>query len=411
MYHTRRDILAGLAALGACAALPAWAQHEGAGHEGGKAPSARPPLGTGAALDAKGRLWVAQLESAVPSAGQPKAFNIILSWTADEGRSWTRVGPALSVPERVEANGEGRPKLAFGPAGQIYLSFTRALEKSHTGYIRFLRSLDGGRSFSAPVTVQRDLALTTHRFDSLVLDRDGRLFVAWIDKRDADAARAAGLDYRGAAVYYAVSADGGNSFGPDIRIADHSCECCRISLSLDAQGRVAAMWRHVFEPNVRDHAMAILPATGKPGPIERVSFDDWRIDACPHHGPSLAFDGAGKRHQVWFSGAADNSGLFYAPGGSGGAKPTPLRLGGPRAEHGEVFAAGRTVAVVWKEFDGKATAVTVRVSGDAGATWKERVMATSAGASDHPHLVGSESAVMLVWRTADEGVLVRRVAT
>jgi hypothetical protein len=37
--------------------------------------------------------------------------------------------------------------------------------------------------------------------------------------------------YRGAAVYRNESQDGGRSFGPDINVADHACECCRIALS------------------------------------------------------------------------------------------------------------------------------------------------------------------------------------
>jgi hypothetical protein len=416
MDNSRRDMLATLAALAACAALPAWA-HDGASHTAAagsgaaRAPS-RVPLGTAAAVDAEGRLWVAQLEEAAPAAsGRPARFNIVLAWSADDGQKWTTVGPALRVPEPVEANGEGRPKLAFGPGGQIYLTFTSPLDKPHTGHIRFVRSIDGGRTFSAAVTVQRDLAGTGHRFDSIMVDREGRVFIAWIDKRGGDAARAGKRAYRGAAVYCAVSTDNGASFGADVKIADHCCECCRIALSLNAQGQVVAMWRHIFEPNVRDHAMAVLSPTGKAGAIARVSFDDWRIDACPHHGPALAYDGAGARHQVWFSGAAERGGLFYVAVSPDGLSGEPVRLGGRRAEHGEVLAAGRTIAVAWKEFDGKTSIVTARISHDGGTTWEQRSVAASGGASDHPHLVGGAGAIRLVWRTQDDGLIVRGVAS
>jgi hypothetical protein len=67
----------------------------------------------------------------------------------------------------------------------------------------------------------------------------------------------------GAALYYSVSEDSGATFKGDFKVADHSCECCRIALALTRDGKVAAMWRHVFEPNVRDHAFAILPSDGR----------------------------------------------------------------------------------------------------------------------------------------------------
>jgi hypothetical protein len=400
MDNRRRQLIGGTAALTVAASVPAWA-HDSAAH----APAARPQLGTGAAIDGQGRLWVARVEA----AAQGGLANIMLSWSADQGKSWTQAGPALAAPEAVEANGEGRPKLAFGPRGQIYLTFTGPLSKSHTGYIRFARSLDGGQSFSAPVTVQRDLAVTTHRFDSIMLDRRGRIFIAWIDKRDGDAAREAKRPYRGAALYYAVSSDDGASFGPDVRVADHCCECCRIALALTPDGSVAAMWRHIFAPNVRDHAMAVLTPNGRPGGVTRVSFDDWRIDACPHHGPSFAFDAKGRRHQVWFSGGAEQGGLFYLVAGADGRAGKATRLGGARAEHGEVLAAGDTIALVWKEFDGEATRIMARWSIKGGAAWQERALASSRGASDHPHLVSHGSALWLVWRTVDEGVVVSKV--
>lgn len=412
MYKQRRQFIGCAAALAAAGAVPALA-FGGEAAQGLAASSARkasrPQLGTSAAIDPQGRLWVAHAEAADQAGPGPVLSNIVLAWSGDDGNSWTRVGPVLAEPEPVEANGEGRPKLAFGTEGQVYLSFTRPLGKPHTGYIRFARSLDGGKAFSEPVTVQRDLNVSGHRFDSIVVDRRGRIFIAWIDKRDLDAARAAGKRYRGAALYYAVSSDHGASFGPDVRIADHCCECCRIALELTADGEVVAMWRHIFAPNIRDHAMAVLPPAGRPGPLTRVSFDNWRIDACPHHGPSLAFDAQGRRHQVWFSGGDDNGGLFYSVTPAGGRAGKASRLGGVRAEHGEVLAAGQTIAVVWKEFDGNNTKVVARLSGKPGAPWQQRVVASSNGTSDHPHLVRHGQAIWLVWRTEDDGIVVSKL--
>ena len=133
---------------------------------------------------------------------------------------------------------------------------------------RMLRSSDGGQTFSAPFTVHQDRQVITHRFESIAFDASGALHVLWIDKRDVEAMRVARpqgaskggghTDYRGAAVYRVVSVDGGRSFSPDTRLFDHSCECCRIALAPTPEGGLAALWRHVFDPNERDHAFTRL---------------------------------------------------------------------------------------------------------------------------------------------------------
>lgn len=51
-------------------------------------------------------------------------------------------------PEPISADGENRPKLAFGTKGEIYVAYTKPLSKAYTGEIRFARSVDGGRIFS-----------------------------------------------------------------------------------------------------------------------------------------------------------------------------------------------------------------------------------------------------------------------
>jgi hypothetical protein len=350
-------------------------------------------LGISGAFDQQGRLWVAQTDD----------HGIVLQSSADQGRSWTPPRQVLPKPETVEANGEARPKIAFGPQGQLYISYTQSLGKRHTGNIRFVRSLDGGQTFSAPLTVQSDRAPIGHRFDDIQVDPQGRIFVTWLDQRDKEAALAAHRPYRGIAIYYAVSSDGGASFGADAKLADHTCECCRIATAVAPDGQVAAMWRHIFEPNIRDHALAWLPPNGHPAPPKRATEDGWKIDACPHHGPSLAFDDKGRRHQTWFSAAGDEGGVFYAANGQ------LMRLGGPQAEHAEVAAAGQRVAVAWKEFDGTATAIHAQLSTDGGANWSQHTLATTQGASDHPHLLRRGGELWLLWRTANEGIIVRKM--
>jgi hypothetical protein len=391
---TRRHLLLAAAAGIAATALPARAQHQ----HGGK----RAELGISAAVDGAGTLWVASRESAGDAAF------LGLQSSSDNGRTWSP--PRKLTTEAITASGESRPKIAFGRQGEIFIAYTKPIARPHVGDIRFIRSTDGGRTFSAPVTVHAHREVTTHSFESMIVDREGRVFIAWVDGRDADAAKARGERYAGSAIYYAVSDDGGVRFKGDYKVADHSCECCRIGLALNRQGTPVALWRHVFAPNIRDHALSELHANGSASPLQRASFDEWRVDACPHQGPAHAYAADGRRHQVWFNGKEGSGGVQYAAFGPDGARPAPVSLGNAQAAQADIAVQGARVAVVWKQFDGAATAVLARLSDDGGETWREQALERTAGDSGKPYVVNAADGIVVVWRTEKEGIRVMPLA-
>ncbi len=362
----------------------------------------RPQLGSGVAFAPDGALWLAGVDL------QGRMFVQSAPVPADGTWRWTLPRTLDTGSDAISADGENRPKLVFGPRGTVLVAYTQPLDKPNTGYVRLLRSTDGGQTFAAPVTVHADRQVITHRFESLGFDAQGVLHTVWIDKRDLEAAPKAGNkpSYRGAAIYRNTSSDGGATFGPDIKVADHSCECCRIALGLGADGAMRAMWRHVFLPNVRDHAMAVLRADAPREPV-RATYDDWRVDACPHHGPSLAAAEEGF-HAVWFGirqqGDDKVPGVRYGrlqPDGT--PQPDTVRLlPDERAEHADVAAQGQRVAVVWRSTDGMTSTLKAWLSTDGGKTFSERTLDTVQGDNDFPRLVQKDQRMVVVWRNAQE---------
>ncbi|MFO7190528.1 MAG: sialidase family protein [Pseudomonadota bacterium] len=382
------------AALFACAlSMPGGAQQ--ARH----ASKPRLDLNASATIDRHGVLWALYTEGR----------HLLLRRTADFGRTWSAPQPVNQRPEDIAADGDSRPKIAVAPNGDVYVSWTQPLSKPYTGHIRFARSTDGGKRFSEPITVNTDREEITHRFDSLTVNGKGQIFVAWVDKRDRVAAEKAGKDgYRGAAVYYAVSDDRGTSFRGDYKVADHSCECCRIGLLPQEDGSVLAMWRHIFAPNIRDHALTRLTADGEPGKVRRVTFDDWRVEACPHHGPSLAGVKDGPLHAVWFTQGDKRNGVYYGRLGDGVVEGL-RQVGGDTAAHADVAAAGKRVAVAWKEFDGKRTQLRAMISEDEGRTWREHTLAETDGPSGQPSVLTHEDRFYVFWHTRQQPLSVHAV--
>ena len=351
-----------------------------------------------AAFDATGRLWLTWVES----------NRVLVSRSDDQGASFSRATVVTPQAEEIDANSESRPKIALGPAGQIYVTFTRLGATPYTGDVRFARSLDGGRSFSEPTTINDDGLAVGHRFDTLAVTSEGLIYVAWIDKRDQEAAAREHRAYEGAALYYTVSRDGGGTFVPNRKLKDGVCECCRLAPAIDRAGRLTLFFRDILPGSIRDHSIATIRPDLSAGPAARATGDGWAIGLCPHHGPSLAIDQAGTYHVVWFTGGgADGPGSFYARSiDHGRTFISPMLLGGKNGQgHAAVLSHEQTVYVVWKEpAQSRGSVVFARQSDDGGISWgSTREIARSQGMSDHPFLVGSNDGVFLSWFSSSEG--------
>ncbi|MBI4967155.1 MAG: exo-alpha-sialidase [Rhodospirillales bacterium] len=349
------------------------------------------------ALDPQGRLWLAW----------EQAGRVYVAASADGGASFDAARTINPERQTIDNNGDGRPKMAAGADGALYVSYTERLAKPFTGHIRFSRSLDGGATFSPPAIVNDNREEIGHRFDTLDVAPDGTLAVLWIDKRDIAPAVAAGRPYPGAALYLAVSTDRGARFSPNRKIVDNSCECCRLAIAHDRQGRRALLWRHVFGADLRDHALTTFLDAETAGPIRRVSFDEWHTDACPHHGPALAIDPAGVYHMAWFDDGTAGQGLFYTQSHDGGqtiGRPMAFGDRARQASHPALAAAGPALWLVWIEFDGQATALKAMRSADGGQSWSAPTTAAQGGAeADHPQLLVRGGRAYASWLSQPEG--------
>jgi hypothetical protein len=332
---------------------------------------------------------------------------VMISRSDDSGRTFRTAVAVNQHPEKIGGEGELRPKIAFGKKGEIYVTWTQALDKPYAGHIKFSRSLDGGKSFSTSVIVNRNTDPITHRFESLAVANDGTIYVAWIDKRDLQAAKAAGRKYDGAAIYVAVSGDGGASFGAEYKVADGSCECCRIGLATEPGGTAVIFWRHVYDGSIRDHAVARIGPQGVLKEPVRATFGNWKIDACPHHGPAIARGGDWGWHLAWYDGNEKKPGLYVARLDGEAWVTSPARRFGntdAQAGHPALFAMGEQVLLAWKEMTDTSAIIMAMVSEDGGRSWgSPRKLAETSGAADNPFLISDGKQVYLSWNTRQDG--------
>lgn len=342
-----------------------------------------------------GRLWVAF------SVGK----SVYAAASSDNGATFSAPTAIATVGDgMIDAHGDARPKIVALKDGTLLASYTTRPDKQMIGTIFTARSTDGGKTFSAPQALLNEGG---QRFDSIVVNRKGRIYAGWLDKTHALKAKAEGKEFLGSGVAFAYSDDGGKTFKGKSILIDHACECCRMSGALDTDGTPVFAWRQVLDGNVRDHMVAKLSADAAQATATRVSDDDWAINSCPHHGPSIAIDAAGDWHVVWFTKGKKRQGLYYArslDAGKSFSEPEKFGDDARAAGHPTLVAAKGRLYRVWKEFDGTTTTIAMQMSRDNGKSWSApRVVAQTLDASDHPELIAHNGAAYLSWLTHEEG--------
>jgi hypothetical protein len=313
-------------------------------------------------------------------------------------------GKAVSSPVQVNQAGaepdalHQAPGLATSADGTVYATWStskRVPDVFFAANLRMARSADGGLTYESPLVVNDDDNPINHSFEQIEAGRNGDVYLAWLDNR--------GKDKSGAGAIFACSRDGGKTVGKNLTIDGMACPCCRPSVALAPDGTVWVAWRKTFDGNVRDVVLAKSTDRGATfsAPL-LVKRDGWVFSACPHRGPSLAFDRYGRLYIGWYTeGADEQPRLLLATSDDQGrtfSEPISLHTSTtslPDQLRMAVHPNGMVVAV-WEEVTGVRKRAVMRVSLDRGRTFAP-VQALSDGAkAETPTVAIHDSGVMAV---------------
>ena len=339
---------------------------------------------------------------------------LLLAWTAngvvavaqssDLGKTFS---PPVKIAEHgksLDAGADARPQIVADKQGNVFLAYAFFKDANWNAQINTTRSTDGAKTFTKPESLVNDSS--SQRFPSVLIKPDGDIFISWIDKRLVSAAKQGGQNRLGGSIAYSFSQDGGKNFQAERFANESSCECCRIGSSLDPKGNPVLAYRAIFPGGIRDQASQVISDSGT-GPIRKVAEDNWKTDACPHHGPSIAVSNDGTFHVAWYTQGSKRSGVFYANSTNQGAtysKPTRIGAESANVSRPYLLALGQQVWLVWKEFDGVQSSIYLKESSDDGRTWAApKILSSTAGYSDHPLLLAQGNQVFLSWLTRNDG--------
>lgn len=314
----------------------------------------------------------ANFVGAVPRLTTDPAGNPLLSWvekTGDQEASFyfarstgddvepSSQGPSspaqlfgekirVKAPANLSTHAEGMPKIAVKTDGTLLAVFEvpRPTTASRfAGELLYTLSTDGGKTWTEPKPVHRNTAPgTSHSYSDVARLPNGEIGVVWLDEK--------GPGQEGRPVKFVQTLPGGG-FGPEVLVDENACQCCRTNLFVDTEKRIHLTYRDLVPGGegkiaARDVSTAVSTDGGKTfsRPVA-VYADNWRVNACPHAGPSAAQLG-NDIFVTWFSGKENAVGLRLARLGSDELVATVLSN---RAKHPQVTTVGGRLVWVWDE--------------------------------------------------------------
>jgi hypothetical protein len=343
------------------------------------------------ALPAGGRVvaWVS-----APDGGSNGSLNLSVTPAAT-----AEPLPTVTVRDplgAIEAHGEAPPQLAADAQGGISVLYAVGKEVPGERFprsaLRFIRSVDSGRTWSEPRTVNDGTEFGSHNFHALTGAPDGSLLATWLDARKGKSG-----------VWMSRSTDGGRTWEPNRPIyADPTCPCCRTSVAVAGDGTIYVAWRAILAGDVRDVVVTRSSDDGRTWaePV-RTRADDWVYPGCPHAGPSLEVDAKGDVHVAWWTGKEGEAGVYYARS-SDGAKSfvaQPIAIGEKaRPAHVQLAVSGPRVYLAWDDGLGDIPRVLLRRSSDGGKRFDpEELLSDQDVAASYPVIALYGDSVAVAW--------------
>ena len=271
-------------------------------------------------------------------------FSFCYATSNDGGQTFNN---PIVIPQssNIKPHSENLPKVIFKPSGEalaIWGAASSNKKNKYSGSIYYAQSFDDGVTWSAARPLVTDTAGYDQRYFDVSLLPNGEVGIIWLDNR-----KDTGTE--GSALYYAVT-DGHKGFNHEKRIMQGCCQCCRTDLFVDSKSGIHVLYRGIVQDSIRDMVHIVSTNGGKTfSAPQRISNDNWVLNACPHTGPAMTENKDGL-HFTWYTGGK-KKGTFYTQSADNGQHFIQQDSVSGAGKHPQLTAdAADGLAIVWDEF-------------------------------------------------------------
>ncbi|TRX36772.1 exo-alpha-sialidase [Flavobacterium sp. ZT3R18] len=258
----------------------------------------------------------------------------------------------------VELHGENAPKIIFKPNNEIIAvwGIDNATEKKkYGGLVKYSQSFDNGETWTKAKSLVESPASIDQRYFDIDLLPNGEVTIIWLDSRT-------NTEKEGSTLYYAATV-GTSGFKNEKPIAETTCQCCRTDLFISKNGVINAAFRDIINEEIRDMVLTYSTDNGKTfSEPKRISPDNWKINGCPHTGPTMTENENGL-HFAWYT-SGGGSGVFYCNSNDSGKSFSNRNVVSdkPSAKHPQITSLdNKDVLIVWDETVTKNDTMSVKI--------------------------------------------------
>jgi hypothetical protein len=246
----------------------------------------------------------------------------------------------------VELHGENAPKIIFKPNNEIIAVWgidNPSEKKKYGGLIKYSQSFDNGKTWTKAIPLVKNIKSIDQRYFDIGLLPNGEVAIIWLDSRTD-------TPEEGSTLYYAAT-KGKTGFQNEKPIAKTTCQCCRTDLFISKNGTINAAFRDIINNEIRDMVLTYSTDKGKTfSTPKRISPDNWKINGCPHTGPTMTENQNGL-HFAWYT-SGGGSGVFYSNSTDNGKtfSARDIVSDKPSAKHPQITTLdNKEVLIVWDE--------------------------------------------------------------
>ena len=330
---------------------------------------------------------------------------VVLSWVERRGTTSTlefaeRTATGWSTPrvviasDKLMVNSADVPSVRAMPDGSFAASWLQESGPDPEAYdLRVAWSKDG-TTWTPPVAPNTDRTKTQHGFATLFPIAGGGTGLIWLDGR-ATHGDEGDMQLRSATFDRTHKPLG------DILVDSRVCECCPTSIALSAAGPIAA-YRDRSAGDIRDIYVTRFTASKWSAPV-RVHADNFKIDACPINGPSIAAHG-NDLAVAWFTAPGEMQQSYVAFSHDGGrtfGKAIKVEDKGTLGRMQVAFAPDGAALVGWVEFANETSTFKVRRIDAMGNRGPSVAIAAMSG-TRFPRMVVAKNEAVLAWTESEK---------
>lgn len=265
----------------------------------------------------------------------------------------------IEASRGLDLHPENAPKIIYKPKGEILAIWgvsNASEKKKYAGLIKYSQSFDNGKTWTKAYNLVQQSQSIDQRYFDVDLLSNGEVAIIWLDSRTD-------TDKEGSTLYYAATV-GKSGFQNEKPIAKTTCQCCRTDLFVGADGTINAAFRDIINEEFRDMVLSYSQDNGKTfSQPKRISPDNWKINGCPHTGPTMGENLKGL-HFAWYT-SGGGAGVYYCNSTDYGKSFAKRNIVSdkPSARHPQLCTVdNKDVFIVWDEAVSEKEHISVKIA-------------------------------------------------